>query len=491
MPDLLLAIDSGTTSTRALAFDLGGQVVDVVQHPLGATFPQSGWVEQDAAAIWHQTRDAVSQLLARANGRVVAVGLANQRETVVLWSRRTGEPLAPAIVWQDRRGSELCARLRAAGHEAAVQAQSGLLLDPYFSASKIRWALANLPAVAGAAARGDLAIGTIDSWLLYKFAGVHRTDASNAARTLLMDLRHQRWAPELLDLFGVPAAALPEICGTTGAIAELAIAGQRLPLTGMAGDQQAALIGQGCIHPGLAKCTYGTGMFLLANSGPTPPVSHNRLLSTILGTAPASYALEGSVFVAGDAIKWLRDALGLLRESAQSEALARSVADTGGVTFVPAFAGLGAPYWNADVRGTLVGLTSGTTAAHIVRATLEAMSLQTVDLLEAFRADGIHPTTLRVDGGMAANNWLCQDIADMTAIPVERPRSVETTALGAAMLAGVGAGLFADLAEATRAMVHTDRRFEPSAAAWRQQRLARWRTAIAQALAGTNPPPAR
>lgn len=486
MRDLLLAVDSGTTSTRALAFDLAGRVVDVVQYPLSASFPQSGWVEQDAHAIWSRTRDAVGQLLARLPGRIAAVGLANQRETVVFWSRRTGAPLAPAIVWQDRRGSALCAELRAAGHEPAVQAQTGLLLDPYFSATKISWALRHLPAVRAAAASADLAIGTIDSWLLHNFAGVHLTDASNAARTLLMDLHRHGWAPELLKLFGIPANALPAICPTTGAIAEIAIAGQRLPLTGMAGDQQAALIGQGCVHQGLAKCTYGTGMFLLANCGTTPPVSHHRLLSTFLSSAPDNYALEGSVFVAGDAIKWLRDGLGLLHDSAQSEALARTVADTGGVAFVPAFAGLGAPYWNAEARGTLVGLTSGTTAAHIVRATLEAMSMQTADLLDAFRADGIAPTTLRVDGGMASNDWLCQDIADMTAIPVERPQSVETTALGAAMLAAVGAGLFATLADAARAMVHTDRHFEPSAdAAARARRRQQWQTAIAQTLAGT------
>lgn len=485
MDPLILAIDSGTTSTRALAIDLSGAIVDVAQHAITQHYPRPGWVEHDAAEIWALTHRAAAEVMGRVGNRVAAIGLTNQRETVAFWSRATGEPLAPAIVWQDRRTADTCAALRSSGHEPRVQALTGLLLDPYFSATKIGWTLASSAAVRDAAASGDLAIGTIESWLLYKLTGAHLTDASNAARTQLMDLATASWSPELLDLFGVPAAALPAIAPTAGLIAETRLFGRPLFVAGMAGDQQAATIGQGCDRPGLAKCTYGTGIFLLANAGATPPVSHNRLLATFLSSSPRAYALEGSIFVGGNAVKWLRDGLGILDTASESESLARSVPDSGGVVFVPAFAGLGAPHWQPLARGTLTGLTAGTTRAHIVRATLEAMGQQTADLIDAFRADGVTPSALRVDGGMVANQWLCQDIADATGLVVERPRNIETTGLGAAMLAAVGTGLFPDLAAAGAAMVHADRRFQPAAdTGLRESRRRAWQGAVAQTLAG-------
>jgi len=487
MTDLVLAIDSGTTSTRALAFTLSGEIVAGAQHALTQHFPQPGWVEHDAAEIWALTHAAVAEVMTKVGDRVAAIGLTNQRETVVFWSRRTSEPLAPAIVWQDRRTADACSRLREAGHEAEVQRSTGLLLDPYFSGSKIGWAMANWPAVKAAADSGDLAIGTIDSWLLWKLTAgaAHLTDASNASRTQLMDLATVQWSPRLVALFGVPAAALPAIAPTAGLLAETRLFGRPLFITGMAGDQQAATIGQGCREPGMAKCTYGTGIFLLANAGATPPVSRHRLLSTFLSSDPRAYALEGSIFVGGNAVKWLRDGLGILDAASESEALAKSVPDSAGVTFVPAFAGLGAPHWQPLARGTLTGITGGTTRAHIVRAALEAMGQQTADLIDAFRADGVVPSRLRVDGGMVANDWLCQDIADATGLLVERPRSIETTALGAAMLAAVGIGLFSSLAEAGDAMVHADRQFQPAiSTVARADRRAAWQRAVAQTLAG-------
>lgn len=487
MGDLILAIDSGTTSTRALAFTLEGEIVATSQHAITQHFPRPGWVEHDAAEIWRLTDQAVREVMAKVGDRIHAIGLTNQRETIVFWSRRTGQPLGPAIVWQDRRTADTCAALREAGHEAEVQALTGLLLDPYFSGTKIAWALANWPEVKAAADSGDLAIGTVESWLLWNLSGgtAHLTDATNASRTLLMDLEQVTWSPRMLDLLGVPASALPAIAPTAGLLAETRLYGRPLMIAGLAGDQQSATIGQGCDAPGMAKCTYGTGIFMLANSGDTPPVSRNRLLATFLSSSPRAYALEGSIFVGGNAVKWLRDGLGILDTASESEALARSVPDSGGVTFVPAFAGLGAPHWQPHARGLLTGITGGTTRAHIVRATLEAMGQQTADLIDAFRADGVTPSSLRVDGGMVANEWLCQDIADATGLLVERPRSIETTGLGAAMLAAVGTGLFPDLAAAGAAMVHADRRFEPAGSTDRRAaRRAAWRRAVAQTLAG-------
>ena len=418
--------------------------------------------------------------------RIACLGLTNQRETVVFWDRATGVPLGPAIVWQDRRTADACAALRDTGREAAVQTTTGLVLDPYFSGTKIGWALANWPRVAAAAAAGALALGTVDAFLRFRLTAgrVHATDATNASRTLLMDLATCRWDDALLALFGVPRAALPVITDCAGALGTAALFGRDIPITGSAGDQQAAAIGQACLSPGMVKATYGTGCFVLANAGGAPPVSTHRLLSTVawrLGGV-AAYALEGSIFTAGSAVQWLRDGLGLIALAPETEALAASVADSGGVTFVPALAGMGAPHWRADARGMLTGLTAGTTRAHLARATLEAMGQQTADLLDALAADGCRATSLRVDGGMVANDWLCQDLADSLGVRVERPRVIETTALGCAMLAGVGAGLFASLAEAS-AMARPDRVFVPAIdATAREAKRTAWARAVRQAL---------
>jgi len=485
---LILAVDEGTTSTRAVAFDLSGNIVDAEGAPLGQHYPRPGWVEHDATEIWERTLACARAVAARVGvDRLAAIGLTNQRETIVFWDRRTGEPLAPAIVWQDRRTADLCERLRGEGIEPDVQKRTGLLLDSYFSGTKIAWALENWPAVADAARDGTLALGTVDSYLLFRLTGgrVHATDATNAARTLLMDLATCAWDDGLVARFGAPRAALPAIVDCAGPLGETDLFGRTVPITGCAGDQQAAAIGQGCLSPGLVKATYGTGTFVLAHAGPTPPTSRNRLLSTVawrLDGKPA-YALEGSIFVAGSAVQWLRDGLRVIDSAPETEALARSVPDTGGVHLVPAFAGLGAPYWRADVRGALTGLTGGTTRAHVVRACLEAMSHQTADLFDALAADGVEPARLRVDGGMVANDWVCQDLADMLDITVERPRVIETTAMGAAMLAAVGAGLLPSL-EAAQAMWRPDRVFSPALdGEVRAARRAGWRKAIAQVLA--------
>ncbi|WP_448582231.1 FGGY family carbohydrate kinase [Thermaurantiacus sp.] len=486
---LLLALDAGTTSTRALAIATDGRVCASAARQLTQRFPEIGWVEQDAAEIRDLTRAAAEAVVREVGaGAITAVGLTNQRETAVAWDRATGTPLAPAISWQDRRTADLCARLRQAGQEPQVQATTGLLLDPYFSATKWAWMLAQVPQVAAAAAAGRLMLGTIDSWLLFALSGgaIHATDVTNASRTLLMDLRTGAWDRDLCALLGVPESALPAIRPSVGQFGTLRLGGRDLAVTGVAGDQQAAAVGQGCLAPGETKCTYGTGIFLLAASGARVPQSHHRLLATRAATAgEPAFALEGSVFVGGDAVKWLRDRLGLIGAAAETEALAASVPDSGGVTLVPAFAGLGAPWWEPRATGMLTGLTGATSRAHIARATLEAMGNQTADLLEAFAGDDVAPSVLKVDGGMVANDWLCQDLADATGLPVVRPANIETTALGAAMLAAVGTGLVPDLATAAARMVRPDRRFEPrSSSGQREARRAGWRCAIAQVLAG-------
>ena len=486
--DLILVLDAGTTSTRAIAFDQAGAIVASAQRPLTQHYPQSGWVEHDAGEIWRLSRDCLIDVADQVGApRVACIGITNQRETIVFWDNASGEPLAHAIVWQDRRTADACAVLKAAGHEPMVQAATGLLLDPYFSATKIRWALDNWPQVAAAADAGQLRVGTVESWLIWKLsAGArHITDATNASRTLLMRLDTCQWAPELLALFGVPAAILPEITDCAGPLATTALLGGNTPITGSAGDQQAAAIGQACLVAGQLKATYGTGCFLLAHAGAVPPVSTHRLLSTVawrLDGKPA-YALEGAIFTAGAAVQWLRDGLGIITSSSETADLATSVPDSGGVVFVPALAGMGAPHWAPQARGTLTGLSAGTTRAHIVRATLEAMGQQTADLVDALAADGVAAARLRVDGGMVANDWLCQDLADSLGVTVERPRVIETTALGAAMLAGVGAGLFADLATAS-AMAAPDRSFVPAIDTdARANRRKHWARAVRQTLA--------
>ena len=461
--DLLLVIDEGTTSTRAIVFDATGGIVAIGHEPIESLYPQPGWVEQDPEKIWQLTLASARQAVEGAGGpeRVAAIGITNQRETIVFWDKRSGRALAPAIVWQDRRTADSCGRLRDAGHEPELQTSTGLLLDPYFSASKIAWGLANWPEVAAAGA--NLAVGTIDCWLIYRLTGgVHVSDATNASRTALMDLKGG-WDEGLCDLFGVPRSALPDICDSAGEIATTDAFGPPIPICGIAGDQQAAAIGQACFAPGDTKATYGTGGFILTHAGREPPSSGNRLLSTVAWQVGGErrYALEGSLFVAGSMMQWLRDLVGMIATSDESEVLARSVPDSGGVTVVPAFTGLGAPHWDAEAKGAVFGLTLGSTRAHIVRAALEGVVNQSCELQRAFAADGVNWSSLRIDGGMAGNDFLAQDLADMLGLAVERPANVESSALGAAMLAGVGRGVFASLADAATAMRPDVTRFTP------------------------------
>ena len=486
MGDQILVLDAGTTSTRAMLFGADGALLQMAQRELTQHYPQPGWVEHDAGEIWQRTLACVQDVLAKAGGggAVAAIGITNQRETVVAWDRNTGEPLARAIVWQDRRTAPLCAELKAAGHEAEVQRRTGLLLDPYFSATKMRWLLDNEASVRAAAERRALALGTVESWLVFKLSGgAFVTDASNASRTLLLPLEGAQFDPGLCALFGVPPAALAEVVDTHGMLARTSgdVLGASIPICGLAGDQQAATVGQGCLAPGETKATYGTGAFVLTNQGDAVPRAAHRLLGTVLTQRDGKrrFALEGSVFVAGSLVQWLRDSLGLIGSAAETEALARSIPDSGEVTIVPALSGLGAPHWRSDARGVIAGLSFSSGRAQIARAALEAMAHQTHDLADAFAADGAPWATLRIDGGMSANDWMAQDLADMLDIGVERPDFVETTAFGAAMLAAVGVGLHPSLEDAVLAMRGQVRRFEPSLAPERRdERLARWRKAL-------------
>jgi len=484
--ECILVIDAGTTSTRAMVFDCAGKLRALAQRPLTQHYPAAGLVEHDPAEIWASALAVARQAAAQAGGaaRIACIGVTNQRETVVVWDRHSGEPLARALVWQDRRTARTCDALREAGHEAAIQAATGLLIDPYFSATKMAWLLEHEPAVRSAAQNGRLALGTVEAWLVFKLSGGGcLTDASNASRTSLLPLSGTCWDEGLCDLFGVPRAALPEVVDNAGPLA-MALPewlGGAVPITGLAGDQQSATIGQGCLTPGETKATYGTGAFVLTNMGDDIPHSRNRLLATVLWQLDGTrcYALEGSVFVAGSLVQWLRDSLGLIDAAEETEALARSVPDNAGVVIVPALSGLGAPHWRPDARGSMTGLSFAATRAHVARAALEAMSMQTRDLALAFEADGASWTGLRIDGGMSANDWMAQDLADMLALPVERPAFVETTALGAAMLAGVGAGLFASLDEASQAMCGERTGFQPNIAQdARDLRCAQWQRAL-------------
>ena len=488
MEKLILVLDAGTTSTRAMLFDPDRGHVAHAGRPITQHYPRPGWVEHDAGEIWRESLACAQAMVARAGGadRIAAIGITNQRETVVFWDRATGEPLAPAIVWQDRRTADLCAAWRDAGEEPGVQARTGLRLDPYFSGSKVAWAMANWPEVAAAAQADRLAIGTVESWLVWKLTGgVHVTDATNASRTLLMALGSGSWDDGLIELFGAPRAALPAIVDCAGSFGETTLFGHPVPITGMAGDQQAASIGQACLNPGETKATFGTGAFVLTHTGATPPVSRHRLLATLAWQIDGrrAYAIEGSVFVAGSLIKWLRDQVGLIGTAQETEDLARSVADNGGVYLVPALSGIGAPWWQPDARAAISGLSFSSTRAHIVRAALEAMAHQAHDLKTAFAADGADWARLRIDGGMVANDWMAQDLADMLDVTVERPDFAETTAMGAAMLAGLGCGRFASL-EAAAAMRGPVREFTPSIDPdLRARRLAGWAHAVKQVLA--------
>ncbi len=482
----ILVLDAGTTSTRAIVFAADGRVVSEARQELAQFYPQPGWVEHDATEIWEATLACARGALEQAGGAgaVAGIGITNQRETVVAWDKATGNPLHRAIVWQDRRTAEHCRRLREEGQEPDIQAKTGLLLDPYFSATKMRWLLDEVPAVAEAANQGRLALGTVEAWLVWQLTGgLHVSDATNASRTSLLPLLSLSWDPALCDIFGVPPAALPEVVDCAGELETTRpeLFGRAIPIAGLAGDQQAATIGQGCLAPGDTKATYGTGAFVLTNLGARAPRSQHRLLGTVLCQLDMqrTYALEGSVFVAGSLIQWLRDSLGVLSSAAETANLAASVPDSGGVVIVPALSGLGAPHWRPDARASITGLSFASGKAEIARAALEAMTMQTWDLAEAFAADGAEWRALKIDGGMSANDWLAQDLADALALPVERPHLVETTALGAAALAGVGTGLFPGLLEAARALRGEVRQFLPGRDdAWRAARRDLWRRAL-------------
>ncbi|ANQ85914.1 glycerol kinase [Azoarcus olearius] len=490
----VLALDQGTTSSRAMVFDAAGRVRSVARRDFTQSFPQPGWVEHDPAEILRSQFDCARDALADAGlraGQLAAIGIANQRETTVLWERASGRALAPAIVWQDRRTAAKCAELRTRGvWSEALRERTGLELDPYFSATKLAWLLDHVPDARRRAEAGELAFGTVDSWLVWHLSGgrLHVTDHGNAARTLLLDIHRRDWDDALLALFDIPRAVLPRLVDSIGVCGESdpAVLGAAVPIAGIAGDQQAATFGQHCFVPGMAKNTYGTGCFLLMNTGATPVKSSHRLLSTVGWTQGAAhtYALEGSIFMGGATVQWLRDGLGLIREAAEVEALAARVPDSSGVVLVPAFTGLGAPYWDAAARGALFGLTRGSGPAHIARAALDAIALQTDDLVRAMTADGAGPLhELRVDGGAAANNLLMQLQADVLGVAVVRPRMLETTALGAACLAGIGAGVWRDT-DALAPHWQIDRVFTP---AWSEDQRgavrARWADAVARSRA--------
>ncbi len=493
MPKFILAIDQGTTSTRAILFDEDGRITGTSQKELQLYYPENGWVEQNPEDIWddveYTCRAVMSQHSVRA-ADVAAIGIANQRETTIVWDRKTGEPVCNAIVWQDRRTAPFCAKLKQEGREDLFRSKTGLLLDPYFSGTKVRWILDNVEGARTRAEKGELAFGTIDCFLLWRLTGgeVHATDVTNASRTLMYNIVDQKWDAELLSLLGIPVSLLPEVRDTAADFGSTHpdFLGAPVKVTGMAGDQQAALFGQACFRPGMVKSTYGTGCFALMNIGDEFKVSQNKMLTTVAYriNGEIAYAIEGSIFVAGAAIQWLRDGLGIIKSAMETEALAQSVEDNGGVYLVPAFAGLGAPYWNPEARATISGLTRGATSAHVVRAGLEAQAYQTEDLMRAMAQDAGYPMTeIRVDGGMVRNSWVCQFIADITSTPVLRPHVIETTALGAAYLAGLKAGFFSSVDEISEAW-QCEQRFSPQMPSRERDRLyGGWQKAVRQVLA--------
>ncbi len=486
----ILAIDQGTTGSTCLVLDTTGQVLGRAYSEFPQYYPRPGWVEHDANEISHATLRVARDAVAMAGTTPAAIGITNQRETIVVWDRETGQPVHRAIVWQDRRTAAACRALREAGREDWVRERTGLVLDPYFSATKLSWLLDHVEGLRQRAESGELAFGTIDSWLVSRLSGgrSHATDPTNASRTLLYDIRALDWSDALLDLFGVPRALLPTVVASAGSFGATSadLFGAEIPVAGVAGDQQAALFGQGCVRAGLAKNTYGTGAFLLLHTGDNVVASKHGLLTTVAcgPRGESAYALEGSIFIAGAAVQWLRDELGILTDATESEALARGLLDNDGVYFVPAFVGLGAPHWNAEARGMIVGLTRGSGRAHLVRAALEAMAYGTRDVLAAMVADsGVTATALAVDGGASANDWLMQFQADILGLPVRRPQVVETTALGAAALAGIGVGLFSDASEFLAASAEPTE-FSPNLAAdERERRLRGWTRAVQAALA--------
>ncbi|HSV04835.1 MAG TPA: glycerol kinase GlpK [Phenylobacterium sp.] len=490
---LLLALDQGTTSTRAILFDANGRALAEAGRPLQQFYPQDGWVEHDADAIYRACVEVLREAVAtsgREIAEVAAIGITNQRETVVVWDRATGQPIGRAIVWQDRRTAQACERLRAAGREAQVTATTGLLLDPYFSGTKLAWLLDHTPGARARAEAGELLAGTIDAWVIWKLTRgrVHATDATNASRTLLFDLKRQAWSEEMCELLEVPPALLPEVrdCAGDFGETEAAILGRAIPIRGVAGDQQAALMGQGCIAPGAMKATYGTGCFMLINTGETPAPSRSRLLTTVAArvNGRTTYALEGAIFIAGAAIQWLGEGLGVAGGPQAVEALAMQARADHGVVLVPAFTGLGAPWWDANARGAVFGLTRDAGLPEIAQAAFDACALQTRDLIEAMRADAPEAfagsVELRIDGGMSRSGWFARRLADLTGVQVCRATYQETTALGAALFAGVGAGVYADLAEAAAARPGAEDyapEMEPSR---REAAYARWLDAVAR-----------
>ncbi|HYS14916.1 MAG TPA: glycerol kinase GlpK [Burkholderiaceae bacterium] len=493
MSRYVLALDQGTTSSRAILFDRDGKAVATAQQEFRQIFPQPGWVEHDATEIWGSQLACARKVLQSAGcaaADLVALGITNQRETTLVWERATGRPIANAIVWQDRRTADLCATLRASGVEERVTEKTGLLLDPYFSGTKIAWLLDNVPGARARAERGELAFGTVDAWLVWQLTSgrVHVTDLSNASRTLLFNLHTLEWDDELLQLLKVPRSMLPRLVPSSDVVASSSpdVLGAAVKIAGIAGDQQAATFGQACFAPGMAKNTYGTGCFLLMNSGHAPRRSHNRLLCTVgwrLGNKGAdTYCLEGSVFVGGAVVQWLRDGLGFFANSAEVEALAAQVADNGGVYLVPAFAGLGSPHWDPNARGMMIGMTRGTTRAHVARAALESIAFQSAELVVAMQGDASSPVTeLRVDGGAARNDLLMQFQADLVGVPVVRPAVTETTALGAAYLAGLAVGFWSGTEEIA-SLWRVERRFEPKIAAGKREALVgEWKRAVERA----------
>ncbi|MEQ1909474.1 MAG: glycerol kinase GlpK [Vicinamibacterales bacterium] len=489
----ILALDQGTTSSRAIVFAADGSIQSVAQKEFQQIFPRAGWVEHDPDEIWASQMGVAIEALGRAKlsaRDIAALGITNQRETTIVWDRQTGEPIHNAIVWQDRRTADFCEQLKADGVGPMVQQKTGLLIDAYFSASKVRWILDNTPGARDKASAGQLAFGTVDTWLIWKLTGgaEHVTDVTNASRTMLFNIHTLAWDQELLALFGVPSSMLPAVRASSGlyGLTSTSLGLGQVPIAGVAGDQQSALFGQMCSRPGMSKNTYGTGCFLLQNVGTTPTASHNNLVTTVAWQigGRTEYALEGSVFIGGAVVQWLRDGLGLIRTAAEVESLALSVPDNGGVYLVPAFAGLGAPHWDPFARGTMVGLTRGSTSGHIARAALESIAFQVADLLDAMGADcGIAATELRVDGGAATNNTLMQIQADLLGVPVVRPAVTETTALGAAYLAGLGVGFWTS-ADDLVGQWQVDRRFEPQMSRTAAQALReRWSAAVERSKA--------
>ncbi|MEQ1930311.1 MAG: glycerol kinase GlpK [Parvularculaceae bacterium] len=489
--DLLLAIDQGTTSSRAIAFNRHAEIVAVAQAEFPQIYPEAGWVEHDPEDIWRTTLETARAAVEKAEsggGRIAAIGVANQRETTIVWDRKTGEPIHNAIVWQDRRTADECQRLKALGLEDVIADRTGLVLDPYFSATKLSWILDRVAGARARADKGELAFGTIDSFLIWRLTGgaVHATDATNASRTSLYNIRTNAWDEELLEIFRAPRAVLPEVKDSADDYGQThpSIFGRPIPVLGVAGDQQAAAVGQACFRPGDIKSTYGTGCFVLAHTGEALVRSRNRLLTTIAAriAGRTTYALEGSIFIAGAAVQWLRDGLKLIKSASETEALAQSIKDTGGVYLVPAFVGLGAPHWAPGARAAIYGLTRASGSAELARAALECVAYQTADLLEAIAHDGAAPKALRVDGGMTANGWLMQFLADMLSLPVERPKIMETTALGAAFLAGLKAGVYSSTDDVAKIWARAAR-FEPKmTAAERDPLIAGWKTAVRRTL---------